>query len=446
MKKIAINTLGCKANQLESSILADELKSKNFEVVRFNEKADVYIINTCTVTGKSDNTSRYFIRQAKRINPDAKIIVTGCYAQISPEEIAQLDGVDLIIGNSEKQDLVELLYAYALNQNDDFGDKNKARILVSNIMDEKKFRDKKVYSASGRTRAVIKVQDGCNFRCSYCIVPYARGKSRSNPVENIINQVKELTQKGFKEIILSGIHLGQWGIDLEPKQSLAGLIKALESIDGLNRYRISSLDPMEFSDKLIETLINSKKFCHHLHISLQSGNNEILSKMKRRYTVEYYSELINTLSKSISNLAIGSDIIVGFPGETEEYFNDTCKNLEELPISYIHVFTYSRRKGTLAAVMPDQISQEIKKARNANLTELAKRKNKEFIKSQTGQELEILVELARDSKTGMLKGLTHNYIPVLIDGSDELKNSFVKIKIAEFDGSSVKGIIIPDYL
>ena len=436
MKKIAIYTLGCKANQLESSILADELKSGNFEIVKFNEIADIYIINTCTVTAKSDNTSRYFIRQAKRINPDAKIIVTGCYAQVSPEEISQLEDVDLIIGNSEKQNLVELLCADDVLHND-------AKILVSNIINEEKFNDKRVFSASGRTRAVIKIQDGCDFRCSYCIVPFARGKSRSNPLENIINQIKDITRKGFKEIVLSGIHLGQWGIDLEPKQSLAELIKVLENIDGLDRYRISSLDPMEFSDELIETLINSKKFCHHLHISLQSGNNEILSKMRRRYTVEYYSELINTLTKSISNLAIGTDIIVGFPGETEQYFNDTCKNLEELPISYIHVFTYSKRKGTLAADMPDQISQNIKKARNTRLTELAKSKNLEFIKSQSGQELDILVEFVRDRRTGMLKGLTHNYIPILIDGSDDLKNSFVKVKIVGFDESSVKGIIIP---
>ncbi|OGI18085.1 MAG: tRNA (N(6)-L-threonylcarbamoyladenosine(37)-C(2))-methylthiotransferase MtaB [Candidatus Melainabacteria bacterium RIFOXYA2_FULL_32_9] len=436
MKKVAINTLGCKANQLESSILADDLVKYGFEVVKFNEIADFYIINTCSVTGKSDNNSRYYIRQAKRRNPAARIIVTGCYAQVAAEEIRQLEDVNLIIGNTEKQNLVELL-----NNNELFDD-SEPQILVSDIMQEKEFKDKKVLSASGRTRANIKIQDGCNFRCSYCIVPYARGNSRSNNLNDILEQVELITGQGFQELVLSGIHLGQWGLDLKPKSSLANLIKEIEQVEGLKRFRLSSIDPIEFTDDLIETLINSKKFCRHLHISLQSGNNEILKLMRRRYSVEYYSDLINNLTKNIPNLAIGSDIIVGFPGETDEFFNDTYKNLENLPISYIHVFTYSKRKGTPAAEMENQIPQGIKKIRNNMLTELAAGKNLEFRKSQLNQELEVLIELTRDKKTGLLKGRSDNYIPVLINGKDDLKNKLIKIVITEIDQVTTKGEIL----
>ncbi|EKE03118.1 MAG: hypothetical protein ACD_20C00258G0001 [uncultured bacterium] len=435
MKKVAINTLGCKANQLESSILTDDLVKFGFEVVKFNEKADIYIINTCSVTGKSDNSSRYYIRQAKRRNPESKIVVTGCYAQVAAQEIAEFVEVDLIVGNTEKQSLAELLRTELDSSSD-------SRIYVSDIMQEKEFRDKKVLSASGRTRANIKVQDGCNFRCSYCIVPYARGNSRSNNLENIIEQVKIITDQGYQELVLSGIHLGQWGLDFKPKKTLVDLIKEIEQVESLKRFRLSSIDPMEFTDELIETLINSKKFCRHLHISLQSGNNEILKLMKRRYTVEYYSELINSLSANIPDLAMGSDIIVGFPGESNQFFEDTYENLEKLPISYIHVFTYSRRKGTPAAEMENQIPQEIKKIRNTKLTELAARKNLEFRKSQLDKELEVLVEFTRDKETGLLKGRSDNYIPILIEGTDDLKNKLVKVKIIEVNENTTKGEIL----
>lgn len=425
MKKVAVNTLGCKTNQLESSVLIDDLVGHGFEIVKFNEVADIYIINTCTVTGKSDNNSRYFIRQAKKRNPASKIIVTGCYAQTAASEIAQLDEVDLIIGNNEKQNIAEML------ANENFYQNLSSKIIVSDILKEDKFKDKKVLSASGRTRATIKVQDGCNFRCSYCIVPYARGKSRSNQLDNILEQAKIISQKGFKELVISGVHLGQWGLDLKPHNTLSSLIKEIEKIEEVKRFRLSSIDPVEFTDELIETLFSSKKFCRHLHISLQSGSNEILKLMKRRYSVEYYSDLINNLAKNISNLAIGSDIITGFPGETDELFEETYKNLENLPISYIHVFSYSKRKGTPAAEMPEQVPQEIKKNRNAKLQKLAINKNLEFRKSQIGHELEVLVELARDKKTGLLKGFSDNYINILIDSDDKFKNQLVKTKIIE---------------
>jgi threonylcarbamoyladenosine tRNA methylthiotransferase MtaB len=346
-----------------------------------------------------------------------------------------LDEADLIIGNTEKASLYEMVNAYYHNS-------VKEKILVSDIMQEQVFNDKKVLSASGRTRANIKIQDGCNFRCSYCIVPYARGKSRSNSMNNILDQVRNITEQGYKELVISGIHLGQWGLDFTPPNSLSNLIREIEKIEGLQRFRLSSIDPMEFNDDLIETIINSKKFCRHLHISLQSGCDEILKKMNRRYTVELYSNLIRNLTQNIPDLAIGSDIIIGFPGETDEYFNTTYQNLKSLPISYIHVFSYSRRKGTPADKMPNQVQDHIKKKRNALITELASEKNLEFRKSQIGKKSEILIEFARDKKTGMLKGMTDNFISVLVNGDDCYKNTLTKVIITEADADYTKGKIL----
>lgn len=426
MKKVAVHTLGCRSNQLESSIIADKLTEHGFQVVKFSDAADIYVINTCTVTSKSDSTSRYFIRKAKSINNKAKIIVTGCYAQTSAEEISQIEGVDVVLGNSEKDDIVETI----LNI------KNANKINVSDIMKEEKFRDKTVLSASGRARATIKVQDGCNFRCSYCIVPIARGKSRSNSLDNIINQVKAISSNGFKEIILSGIHLGQWGLDLKPKTSLAKLLQELEKIETLKRYRLSSIDPMEFDEMLIETITRSKKFCRHLHISLQSGSDKILKAMRRRYNVAQYTELINKLVENIPLINIGSDIIVGFPGETNEDFAETCKNLESLPIGYLHVFSYSKRKSTPAETLPEQVKENIKKQRNSRLRELAHKKKQEYSKKIDGEEFEAIVENIRDKKTGLLKGMTDNYVSVLIDGPDSLKGEIVKIRINSLEDAA----------
>ena len=435
MKKVAIHTLGCRANQLESSIISDKFLTLGWQIVKFSEVADVYVINTCTVTGKSDNESRYYARKAKKTNPQAKIILCGCYTQVSPEEAAQVEEVDLVLGNTEKLEIAELI-----TNGDVFEQENK--IYVSDIMQKHKFQDKVVFSASGRTRANIKIQDGCNYRCSYCIVPYARGKSRSNEPSNIISQIEKITEQGFQELVLSGIHLGQWGLDLAPKMHLSDLIKNIEELESLRRFRLSSIDPMEFTDELIETIINSAKFCRHLHISLQSGNNEILKAMRRRYSVEYYSDLIEKLAINIPKISIGSDIIVGFPGETQEQFEDTYKNLEKLPISYIHVFSYSKRKGTPAGLMENQIPEEIKKERNKKLTELAKKKNLDFRKSFIGKNLEMLVELTRDKKSGLLKGVTDNFIPILVEGPDEFKNKIMKVRIKEIKDDKTFGEFI----
>jgi threonylcarbamoyladenosine tRNA methylthiotransferase MtaB len=433
MKKVAIQTLGCRSNQLESSIIADKFARLGWQVVDFGESADIYVINTCTVTSKSDRTSRSLIRKAKNINPDSKIVVTGCYSQTSPEEVAQIEQVDLVIGNVEKANLVDSIVKENLLE------KKHRKIYVSDIMNQEMPAQDIVLSASGRTRANIKIQDGCNHRCSYCIIPYARGKSRSVDQNIIINQIKELTKRDFNEVVLSGIHLGQWGLDLSCESFLSDLLNQIETIKSLKRYRLSSIDPMEFTPELVSVLTNSEKFCRHLHISLQSGNNQILKLMKRRYTVEYYTELIETLAQKIPFINIGSDIIVGFPGETEGHFEDTLENLKKLSIGYIHVFTYSKRKNTPAALMSNQVNEELKKQRNLRLKTLASLKNLEFRKKMIGNTFEIAVELSRDKKTGFLKGMTDNFVSVLADGPDDFMNKVLKVNILCVDKENTIG-------
>lgn len=430
MKKLAINTLGCKTNQLESSIMAESFEKYGFEIVKFNEIADIYIINTCSVTAKSDNESRYFIRQAKRKNPEAKIVVTGCYAQVSPEEVSKIEGVDFVIGNTEKFNIAEIV----LN--------SQEKISVSDIMKESEFRDKKVFSASGRTRAVIKIQDGCNNRCTYCIIPYARGKSRSNSINNVIEQIKELTLLGFSEITLSGIHLGLWGLDLEPKMSILDLLLEIEKIDSLKRYRISSLYPTEISDEMIELFAKSKKFCRHLHISLQSADNTVLKEMGRVYSIETYLKLVDKLVKKIPDIAVGSDVIVGFPGETQEMFENTCINLQGADISYLHVFPFSRRKGTPAAEMQNQINENEKKSRAEQLKQIASDKNLLFKNSQLNKTFEVIVEKTRDKKTNKLKAITDNYLTVLFDGDDSFHGEIVVVKTTEIINHNLYGVLV----
>ncbi len=432
MKKIAVNTLGCKNNQIESSIIKEDFTSIGYEIVDFSEAADIYIINTCSVTEKSDKTSKYFIRQAKRINPKAKIIVTGCYAQIAAQELEEIDDVNLVLGNVEKHNILDYIKYF-------YGD---SKVHVRDIMKHRVFDFDKFASHLGRTRSFLKIQDGCNNRCTYCIIPYARGKSRSNKPENIINEINSLTNKGFKEIVITGIHLGQWGLDFAPKVFLYNLINKVEKINNLKRYRIGSLNPTEFDDELINTFTNSEKFCRHLHISLQSANNEILKAMQRDYNVEKYTALIYKLKEKMPDLAIGCDIIVGFPGETDDMFNQTYENLKQLPISYLHVFSYSQRKGTPAYDMPNQVPHKVKKQRNKILTELATQKGKSFKQSFINKEMEILIEKSRDKATGMLKGLTGNYITVLIDSQSNLTNEIVKVKIIDISGDNLIAKII----
>lgn len=431
--KIAFHTLGCKNNQLETSTISDEFAMSDWEIVDFDSVADFYVINTCSVTAKSDSHSKAAIRRAHKLNPAAKIIVTGCFAQMESEEISHIDGVWMVTGNKEKVHLFNLVQTSL--------ERNEKQINVANIMENFEFEDKKVYSASGRTRINVKIQDGCNYRCSYCIVPFARGKSRSNKLENVITQISEVAHN-YPEVVLTAIHLGQYGKDLNPPLTLTQLLKELEQIDHLQRLRLSSIDPHEINDELIEVLANSKKICRHLHISLQSANNDILKAMNRRYTVDEYTILLYKLVSAIPGLAIGSDIIVGFPGETNKQFDITYHNLEKLPLSYFHVFSYSKRKGTVAAKMVNQVDQTIKKERNHILKELSKNKNLHFRRLFENKILHIIPELSRDKATNMLKGLSDNYISVLVEGEDSLKSTIVPVKIRSVTPTKTVGELV----
>lgn len=419
MKCFAIHTLGCKTNQLESATISETLIQQGYKFVKFSDKADFYIINTCSVTAKSDSESAYYIRKAKNTNPSAKIIVTGCYAQLKPEEI----DADIIIGNAQKLDLFEYIKS------------NTG--LVTDIMEEREFRDKKVFSTEGKTRANIKIQDGCNNRCTYCIIPYSRGKSRSNSSQNIIEQVKIYTERGFKELVITGIHIGQWGLDFESQKTFIELLEEIEKVDSLERYRLGSLDPNELDDELIEFLTKSKKFAHHLHISLQNAQDEILRLMGRRYSVEHAKDIMAKLKSKLPDISLGCDVITGFPTETDEQFDECYEDLTQMPFSYMHVFPYSVREGTPAAGMK-QVQDSVKTLRAQRLRNLAKIKKETFINSLIGKNLEVLVENNR-SKSGKLKGVSSNYLQVVFDGDDELKNTIVPVHVVGLDAGIVLG-------
>jgi threonylcarbamoyladenosine tRNA methylthiotransferase MtaB len=421
MKKFAIHTLGCKTNQLESATINDILIENGYSKVEFSQISDFYIINTCSVTANADSESMYYIRKAKKTNPTAKIIVTGCYAQLKPQEIE----ADIIIGNAQKFDILDYIKSNTS--------------CVSDIMVETIFKDKKTSSTEEKTRANIKIQDGCNNRCSYCIIPYARGKSRSNSIQNIIEQVKIYIEKGFKELVVTGIHIGQWGLDFSPKKKFIDLLKELEKVENLHRYRLGSLDPNEVDDELIEFLGKSTKFAHHIHISLQSAQNDILKAMNRRYLVEDVKKLMMKLKNKIPDISLGCDVIVGFPSETNEQFEEVFENLTEMPFSYMHIFPYSIRTGTPASKMI-QVDEKIKKIRATRLRDLAKIKKQSFLDSLVGQNLEILVEKKRD-KSGFLKGVSSNYIQVYLEGDDSLKNQIIQTKVLAVDKGMVMVIM-----
>jgi threonylcarbamoyladenosine tRNA methylthiotransferase MtaB len=413
MTTISIATLGCKVNQFESEGLMSTLEQKGYRIVPFSEGADITIINTCTVTHRADFQSRQMVRRAFRSNPQSLIIVTGCYSQVEPEAIEKIEGVRYLLGNKEKEQIPELLPRI---QKGEF-----PRIQVSDIQKETVFLYHPLYSFHHHTRAFLKIQDGCNARCSYCIVPYARGPSRSLPPDQAIGHLKVLKGKGFKEVVLTGIHTGAYGRDLDPPFSLERLLRELEEEETPDRIRLSSIEPMDFSPGFISLLSQSKKVCPHLHIPIQSGEDEILKRMNRDYDRSFLSDLIQELHRSIPGLAIGADVIVGFPGETEEQFKYTCEWIESLPFSYLHVFPFSKRKGTPASTFPYQVDEKKIKKRAEKMRQLGRRKRQAFYRQFLHQELNVLVEDRREKETGRWKGLSRNYIPVLLANENGLE-------------------------
>ncbi|MBN2468448.1 MAG: tRNA (N(6)-L-threonylcarbamoyladenosine(37)-C(2))-methylthiotransferase MtaB, partial [Deltaproteobacteria bacterium] len=402
--RIAIATLGCKANQYDSEVLRAKFESRGCHVVSFSENADIYVINTCTVTGKTDYQSRQLVRRAHRRNPQAKIVVTGCYAHVAPGELALLPGVSIIAGNLEKKALAELVLE-ATN------DKEPLTV-VTPFQKNTPFFQEPIEAFAAKTRFFLKIQDGCNARCTYCIIPQARGPSRSMDPETVLQMLRNIGRADCKEVVLTGIHLGAYGFDLDPATSLLQLLRQIEELKPVSRIRLSSLEPNELTQELIDFLAKSNTVCPHLHLPLQSGNNAVLHRMNRPYSAEEFRRLVENAVDSIPELAVGVDVMVGFPGEDNHEFQETFNLLEALPITYFHVFPFSPRKGTPASLFPEKVHGTTVKLRKNMLHSLSRQKKACFYKSYLGKNVPVLIEATRDRRTNLLKGFSRNYIPV----------------------------------
>ncbi len=431
LKSFAIKTLGCRANQYDSTALEEMLKEEGLERVDTVEEADAFIINTCTVTSKTDSEARQLVRRIRRANPDTVIIVTGCYAQVYPERIKELGCVDYILGNPDKARIAECIRA---------GRPSEGRIIVGNWQDGTPL-SLRIKRPSVRTRVNLKVQDGCNKTCSYCIIPKARGRSKSLPLEEVLRDIETLIEQGVKEFVLTGIHLGTYGLDLNPETDITGLIRTIEERGYPARFRISSLDPDELTEELIEILSSAKSICPHMHLPVQSGDDHILRLMRRPYTAELFRNKVLRLYEKVEHIAIGVDIMVGFPGEGEREFVNSLKLMEELPISYMHIFPYSVRPGTAAADFPERVDGRIVKQRVQRLKELDRGKRLSFYLAQIGSVKKVIVESRRDRKTGLLCGRTENYIPTLLDGDDSLMGKEVSLRLTEASQQGMKGVL-----
>ncbi|OGP92248.1 MAG: tRNA (N(6)-L-threonylcarbamoyladenosine(37)-C(2))-methylthiotransferase MtaB [Deltaproteobacteria bacterium RBG_16_48_10] len=409
MTTISVATFGCKVNQFESEALIDALEQREYTVVPFEEGADITIINTCTVTHRADFQSRQMVRRASRSNPNSLIIVTGCYPQVETDAFLKMKGVHYLLGNGEKSRIPDLLPSMREGE--------CPRVQVGDIQKERPFSETPLHSFHRHTRAFLKIQDGCNAYCSYCVVPHARGRSRSLPPERVVQNLKVLRERGFKEVVLTGIHLGAYGLDLSPPFPLEKLMRQLEQEETPDRIRLSSIEPGDFSPELISALSQSNKICPHLHIPIQSGDDDILKKMNRDYGRSFLSDLVQELHLKISKLSIGADVIVGFPGETEEKFRHTYGLIESLPFSYLHVFPFSKRKGTPAFQFPKGVNEKEIKKRAETMRELGKQKRQAFYHLFLNQELSVLVEDRKEKETGRWKGLSGNYIHVRLTDS-----------------------------
>jgi len=429
MQKVALHTLGCKLNYSETSSIGNQFLEKNFEVVDFQDKADVYVLNTCSVTESAERECRQIIRRALRQNPEAFIIVTGCYAQLRPEEIAGIEGVDAVLGSNEKFKLFSLL--------ENFNKRDLACISVTPTENLTEFGVAHSTDADSRTRAFLKIQDGCDYTCSFCTIPLARGASRSLPVINVVDEFKKLLEANYKEIILTGVNVGDYGKNIDT--NLYNLLKVLIRIDGEFRIRISSIEPNLLTDEIINLVADSDKLCNHFHIPLQNGSTRILKAMQRRYSVEVYETLIFKVKNLLPNASIGVDVIVGFPGETEEDFIHTHNFLRELPISYLHVFTYSERPDTKAISLPGTVDVHERKRRNNILRILSEKKRAKFYADMIGTSQEVLFENA--NKNGFMHGFTSNYIKFQTNFNTDLAGQICSVNLQEANPEFCTGSI-----
>lgn len=434
MKRVTFFTLGCKVNQYETGAMSEIFENAGYEIVDFDSMADVYVINTCTVTGMSDRKSRNVIRKAKKINPDSFVIVVGCYAQTSPEEVERIPGVNMVVGTKDKGKILEFL------------EEIKAGSSKINYVDDikgfKEFEKLDLTSYKDRTRAILKIQDGCNNFCSYCIIPYARGPIRSRNKDDIINEVKGLAQNGFKEIVLTGIHLASYGKDIG--SSLLEIIKDIHDFEGIERIRLGSIEPKLVNEEFVEKVRSLNKLCPHFHISLQSGCDETLKRMNRKYTTSEYADIVKMLRDNIPDVSITTDIMVGFPGETDIEFNETLEFLKKIALTKMHVFKYSPRKGTLAATFKNQVTPEKKEERSSILLKLSDKNLLEFNRKMEGRVVKVLFEQEFNLHKGKMEGLTMNFSRVVSSpkGESDIKGKICDVELVEAKEDYILGNIL----
>ena len=421
-KKVAFYTLGCKLNFAETSTIARSLENIGFIKTDFDNAADLFVINTCSVTENANRECRRIIRKAKKNSPNSFVIVTGCYAQLKPNEISEIDGVDMVLGANDKFNIEKIIT--------NLDNKSTTEIHGCEINNLNYISS---YSLSDRTRSFMKIQDGCDYPCSYCTIPLARGKNRSDSIENIIKNAEDIANNGIKEIVITGVNIGTYK-DPTNMKTLTDLLLELEKVKGINRYRISSIEPNLITNEIINLVKNSNKFMPHFHIPLQSGSNNILKKMRRRYQRELYAEKINKIYKEVQDVCIGADVIVGFPGETDVEFHETLNFIKSLPISYLHVFSYSERENTKALLLPNPVSKELKKTRSKQIRILSNKLQQKFYRKQINKNYHVLFE---EEKDGMILGFTDNYIRVKVKNNSDICNTVKKVQLSNIASDGI---------
>ncbi|MEQ8240052.1 MAG: tRNA (N(6)-L-threonylcarbamoyladenosine(37)-C(2))-methylthiotransferase MtaB [Cyclobacteriaceae bacterium] len=429
MKKVAFYTLGCKLNFSETSTISRMFEDRGFQKVNFTETPDIFVINTCSVTENADKKCRKIVKEAKKISPESYVTIIGCYAQLKPKEISEIPGVDAVLGAAEKFRLLDYL--------DEFVSTNETKIYASEIQEANTFNAS--HSYGDRTRTFLKVQDGCNYGCAFCTIPLARGKSRSDTIENIVAQAKEIAKAEVKEIVLTGVNIGDFGIQNgKRKEKFIDLIQALDDVEGIERFRISSIEPNLLSNEIIQFVSKAKRFAHHFHIPLQSGSDEVLKLMNRRYLSDLYRERVTTIKNLMPDCCIGVDVITGFPGESDAEFKRTYEFLTELDVSYLHVFTYSERANTKAEEMENEVPLSVRNERSKMLRSLSEKKKRFFYESQVGKEGKVLFE--DDVNEGVMEGFTSNYIRVKAKYDPVLINELKEIVMVSVDEHTVMEI------
>ena len=429
IKTVAFITLGCKVNQYETNAMTQQFIENGYKIVDHKEKADIYIINTCTVTNMSDRKSRQMLRRAKELNAEAIIVACGCYAQVSREELKKIEEINLILGNDEKKGIVNYVEEYINSKipATQVQEKKDAQVKFTkkDIINQKKYVEFGDTTYTEKTRAVIKIQDGCDRFCSYCIIPYARGRVRSRKPEHILSEINKIAQEGIKEVVITGIHIASYGKDFENEYRLIDLLEKINNVEGIERIRLGSIEPLLITKEFVRRLEKLSKVCHQFHLSLQSGCDETLRRMNRRYTTSQFKEIVEILRNEFEDAILTTDIIVGFPGESEEEFKKTYKFLKEIKFYKMHVFKYSQRKGTRAAIMPNQIDGNKKEERSKKLIELSNKNEEEYNKKYIEKEVEILFE---EEKNGIWQGHTKNYILAHYKTEENMENKIKKLK------------------